>query len=109
MTYYTNISDVSYVLTSLYKNKLYFQKLVLLTVVKIITALILFTLFTLHNVLKVTLLTIQHCNYSIVRNTTESREVERLIKPAYYIKSKNGLRICVARYNFYLTMLIVEW
>ena len=43
ITYNTNINDSSYVLTLLYKNKLYFQKLVLLTIATILTALILFT------------------------------------------------------------------
>ena len=46
------------------KNKLYFQKL-LFAIVAILTALILLTLPTLHNVLKVTLFTILNIAYNV--------------------------------------------
>ena len=63
ITYNTNISDISYTLTLLNKNKLYFQKLILLAIVTVtmLTALTLPTLLTLVTILTlVTFLTILH-------------------------------------------------
>lgn len=66
ITYNTNISDISYNLTLLNKNKLYFQKLILLAIVTVtmLTALTLPTLLTLHNVLKASLLTRLNITYN---------------------------------------------
>lgn len=66
ITYNTNISDISYNLTLLNKNKLYFQKLILLAIVTftMLTALTLPTLLTLHNVLKASLLTRLNITYN---------------------------------------------
>lgn len=82
------------------QNKLYVQK-PLFAIVAILVALILLTLLTLHNVLKSNIiyntkhrLQFYHCNNSTARNTTESRGVERLIKPAYHTKC--SLRIYMA-------------
>ena len=81
------------------QNRLYVQKL-LFAIVAILVALILLTLLTLHNVLKSNIyntkhrLQFYHCNNSTARNTTESRGVERLIKPAYHTKC--SLRIYMA-------------
>ena len=66
ITYNANISDISYNLTLLNKNKLYFQKLILLAIVTVtmLTALTLPTLLTLHNVLKASLLTRLNITYN---------------------------------------------
>ena len=66
ITYNTNIRDISYNLTLLNKNKLYFQKLILLAIVTVtmLTALTLPTLLTLHNVLKASLLTRLNITYN---------------------------------------------
>ena len=68
ITYNTNISDISYNLTLLNKNKLYFQKLIpVLLAIVTVTMLIaptLPTLLTLHNVLKASLLTRLNITYN---------------------------------------------
>ena len=58
------------------KNKLYFQKL-LCAIVAILKALILLTLPTLHNVLKVTLFTILNIAYNATIAITLQRVVQR--------------------------------
>ena len=58
------------------KNKLYFQKL-LFAIVAILTALILLTLPTLHDVLKVTLFTILNIAYNATIAITLQRVVQR--------------------------------
>ena len=58
------------------QNKLYFQKL-LFAIVAILTALILLTLPTLHNVLKVTLFTILNIAYNATIAITLQRVVQR--------------------------------
>ena len=58
------------------KNKLYFQKL-LFAIVAILAALILLTLPTLHNVLKVTLFTILNIAYNATIAITLQRVVQR--------------------------------
>ena len=66
ITYNTTISVISYNLTLLNKNKLYFQKLMLLAIITVtmLTALTLPTLLTLHNVLKASLLTRLNITYN---------------------------------------------
>ena len=61
---------------NIFKNKLYFQKL-LFAIVAILTALILLTLPTLHNVLKVTLFTILNIAYNATIAITLQRVVQR--------------------------------
>lgn len=58
------------------QNKLYFQKL-LFAIVAILTALILLTLPTLHDVLKVTLFTILNIAYNATIAITLQRVVQR--------------------------------
>ena len=61
---------------NIFKNKLYFQKL-LFAIVAILTALILLTLPTLHDVLKVTLFTILNIAYNATIAITLQRVVQR--------------------------------
>lgn len=58
------------------QNKLYFQKL-LFAIVAILTALILLTLPTLHDILKVTLFTILNIAYNATIAITLQRVVQR--------------------------------